>query len=637
MTTCPFPYEIWLQTETTATTMTCPTSIASRTIWASHGNAPRTSTSVRLSPSLASPGILKKGQSHYDPRKRRSIFSRSRNGEHRGSTPWQRPRSSMGNYHMPPWLTQKEDLTSPTWKPSSEFSTIILTFLAPHPDSFQTTSTGGPPNSPNQMLEEAFQQRTKSMMSLLTQMQAPAQALESSSEKGGGPGDFSQVGTRTKETSGGPKPWASNSSHEPLPTLVQQTKNTSRSTEITKELSRVGREAAAETLVSTRFSNILQNSCEMRASPSTQDMFAAPKTLQTACPEAYTHQNPSSFPHSTFPTSSETSSSTTTILQMAIDARLASLNHQHTPYPSQSEQQGRSTGGETTPLTPSPGPSTRPKPRTNETNFGRDNFRQQVTRTEVANSRAVGQFPPNLTPNPSPLRPTCTAKDRLSLWKPATPSLETTNANPLLPSIDENRIREVLAGGYSDSTKATYGTGLLVFHVFCDKKGVEESQRTPCEQTLLAGFISTLIGDYSAQAIKNYTYGLRAWHIIHRIPWRVNQAELQTLFASAKKNQPPKSEKAQKPPCTIKDLIAIWDNLNLRDSFDIAVFACLTTTFWSAARLGELTTPKLDTFDPNQHVKCSNLKTNVADQHGNKVTTIFIPWTKASKSQVLSM
>lgn len=252
---------------------------------------------------------------------------------------------------------------------------------------------------------------------------------------------------------------------------------------------------------------------------------------------------------------------------------------------------------------------------------------------QTTNSSTAGHFPPNLTPFPSTLRPLCSAKDRLRLWKPATPSCATSGAEPLLPTADEERIREVLAEGYSDSTKATYGTGLLVFHVFCDKKEIDELQRAPCSQNLLSSFISTLVGDYSAQAVENYTYGLRAWHIIHRIPWKVNSVELRTLFASAAKNQPPESTKAQQNPCTIEDLTAIRENLNLKDPFDAAVFACLTTTFWSVARLGEFTIPNLNAFDPDRHVKRGDLNPDVTDRHGNKITTIFIPWTKGSKSQ----
>ena len=275
----------------------------------------------------------------------------------------------------------------------------------------------------------------------------------------------------------------------------------------------------------------------------------------------------------------------------------------------------------------------RRSPPPNSTNFGQNRFEQWSIQSQAQNKNTTRRLPPGLSLTSSPLRPACAAKDRLRLWKPQISSHPRVNPNNPLSIADERRIQEVLAEAYSDSTKVTYGTGLLVFHVFCDKKGIEESQRTPCSQTLLSCFISTLIGDYSAQAIENYTYGIRAWHIVHRIPWKINQAELQTLFASAAKNQPQKSEKAQKPPCTVEDLAAIRQNLDVREPFDAAVFACLTTTFWAVARLGEFTVPRLDAFNPDIHVKRSNLNMDVVDRHGNRVTTIHIPWTKASKSK----
>jgi hypothetical protein len=309
--------------------------------------------------------------------------------------------------------------------------------------------------------------------------------------------------------------------------------------------------------------------------------------------------------------------------------RLSYLNLRYKPYPTGKPN----AGGLKTTSTKLPDVYTRPKPRPNGTKFGQDTFGRRNAQAQTTNLGSACRYPPNLTPIPSTLRPACIAKHRLSLWKPATPPPQASIQNHLLHSVDEARIREVLSEAYSDSTKVTYGTGLLVFHVYCDKKEISEPQRAPIGQTLLAGFISTLIGDYSAQAIENYTYGLRAWHIIHRIPWKINRAELQTLFASAAKNQPPKSSKAQKPPCTLQDLVAIRDNLDPRDPFDVAVFACLTTTFWAAARLGEFTVPNLKAFKPERHVKRSDLKANVTDRHGNSVTTIFIPWTKAAKSQ----
>lgn len=161
--------------------------------------------------------------------------------------------------------------------------------------------------------------------------------------------------------------------------------------------------------------------------------------------------------------------------------------------------------GATKPSAPWPDTSTRQRPDLNGSNFSRERPRQ---RTQITNPNAMKCFPPNLTPFPSALHPTCSTKDRLLMWKPATvPPAEGDNP-PLLSTANKAHIQEVLTEAYSDSTKGTYGTGLLVFHVYCNKKGIKESQRTPCGQTLLSSFILTLISDYSAQAIENYMYGL---------------------------------------------------------------------------------------------------------------------------------
>ena len=624
------PYETSPKIETTATLMTCRMSITYPTNWVYPGNAPRILTSVRPFPSLASSGILKKGQSHCDRKRRTNIFSRSRSGKSRGHTHWERSRNFMGNCVMPPWLTQMEDPTSPTWKPCSGYFMTVLTFHAPHPGNFPTTSIGGQPNSPNPLLDETSQRHTRSMISLLSQTQVQALASRLSSEHAGGHGTSFQDGTQIRETSDGPKQWVLNSSREPSHDSIQPTtKNTSKFMETTRESWKAGKEAVVETLASTRFSNVLRNSYGTRTSQSTPATYKVPKTLQTTLREGSTPKNPFSFHHSTSPMSSAPSSSTTTILQMTVDSRMSHLNTRFTPYPKSKPNTGRTW---TMPSIPSPDISTKPKPRTNGFNLGQNHVERPISSAQATNLDPTRHPLLQFTSIPSPLRPDCEAKHRLFRWRPPAPFPQ-TSSDLILPSIDEDRIRLVLAEAYSDSTKATYGTGLQTFHAFCNMKGISESQRTPCGPNLLASFIATLIGQYSAQAIENYTYGLRAWHIIHRIPWKINPVELQTLFTSAAKNQPPKSSKAQKPPCTLEDLVAIRDHLDLQDPFDVAVFACLTTTFWTAARLGEFTIPRLDAFNPEQHVKRSDLKLNVVDRHGNRVSTFFIPWTKASKSQ----
>ena len=48
--------------------------------------------------------------------------------------------------------------------------------------------------------------------------------------------------------------------------------------------------------------------------------------------------------------------------------------------------------------------------------------------------------------------------------------------------------------------------------------------------------------------------------------------------------------------------------MNLDVPLDAAVFACLTTCFYAAGRVGEFTVTRLDGFDPAKHVTPANLK-----------------------------
>ena len=77
----------------------------------------------------------------------------------------------------------------------------------------------------------------------------------------------------------------------------------------------------------------------------------------------------------------------------------------------------------------------------------------------------------------------------------------------------------------------------------------------------------------------------------------------------------------------IEKLSTVFSTMN---PLDVAVFACLTSAFWSTARLGELTVKNLTAFDPKVHVKRSNLGESV-DRKGLKTTTIDIPETKSNR------
>ena len=65
------------------------------------------------------------------------------------------------------------------------------------------------------------------------------------------------------------------------------------------------------------------------------------------------------------------------------------------------------------------------------------------------------------------------------------------------------------------------------------------------------------------------------------------------------------------------------------DPFDTAVFACLTTCFYAAARVGEFVVPRLDAFSPSSHVTSVNLRVD-RDPNSLEVTVLHVPSTKAA-------
>lgn len=241
-------------------------------------------------------------------------------------------------------------------------------------------------------------------------------------------------------------------------------------------------------------------------------------------------------------------------------------------------------------------------------------------------------YSPSLTPLPSSLRPQCPARDRLYLWSPTTPrSPKDAQGNRLpLSQAEVEKIRDVMVHAFADSTRETYGSGLLVFHVFCDSKSIPEDQRAPASRILISSFITEMAGHYSGKTVSNYVHGVRAWHILHGVPWSLGgDMEIDTLFKAAISLTPSSSKKPKRDPYTISLITAIRENLNLSSPLDAAVFACLTTTFFTCARVGEFTVPRLDAFNPTLHIKPSDIS-KTHDRQGLEMTNFHIPRTKMS-------
>jgi hypothetical protein len=240
---------------------------------------------------------------------------------------------------------------------------------------------------------------------------------------------------------------------------------------------------------------------------------------------------------------------------------------------------------------------------------------------------------PSLTPLPSTLRPHCLARDRLRLWLPphGRSSRDHTGSPLPLSDVDFNRILTVIGHSLASGTRETYGSGLLVFHVFCDARHIPEDQRGPASSVLILAFIASCAGLYSGKTLENYLYGVRAWHLLHGLPWFADPAQVASALTGGARLAPPSSTRPKRHPFTVTILVAIRSVLDLSDPLDSAVYACLLTSFFSLARVGEVTVRSLTAFRPFLHVKVSDIQHD-ADRHGYKVTILHLPHTKVSPS-----
>ena len=202
---------------------------------------------------------------------------------------------------------------------------------------------------------------------------------------------------------------------------------------------------------------------------------------------------------------------------------------------------------------------------------------------------------------------------------------------PLTPS-DAQRIYDVIGYAWADSTKETYGSGLLVYHTFCDLKGVSEEARAPASHDLISTFISNLAGTYAGSTVTNYLSAVHAWHTIHGLPWSFNSDEIDALVKAAKILAPPSSKRPPREPFTIDTIIKLRAHLSLSQPLEAAVFACLTTTFFATARTGEFTVSKLTAFDPTVHITRKNISIQ-RDRQGFEVTNFHLPRTKAAPQE----
>ena len=210
-------------------------------------------------------------------------------------------------------------------------------------------------------------------------------------------------------------------------------------------------------------------------------------------------------------------------------------------------------------------------------------------------------YPQNLTPAPSLLWPHCLARDCLRLWAPASHPAAPPNTTTL-SEVEHERIKDTMVHAWEEDTHEVYGSGLLMWHCFCNDKRIPEQERVPADQGLLSAFIANMATAYSSKTISNYLNSVQVWHILHSIPWALEKKEMDTILQAANKLTPSTSKRKKCCPYTPDFIAAIRGQLTLDDPLDAAVFACLTTCFYASARLGEFTVRTLDSFHPSTHI-----------------------------------
>ncbi len=189
---------------------------------------------------------------------------------------------------------------------------------------------------------------------------------------------------------------------------------------------------------------------------------------------------------------------------------------------------------------------------------------------------------------------------------------------------DLARVLDALALGYADSTLETYAAGLLLYHVWCDTRGVAEEDQTPITMTIIELFTAAMVGSYSETAVNNYVSGLHTWHVLHGLPWDIDRQRLKVMLRAADRVAP--VTRGKRPPLTVDILAALRPGLDLAIPLDAAVWAALLTVFWCTARRGEFVLKTLSSFEPDKHVQRVHYRTEERD--GVPVHIFALPWTK---------
>ena len=147
---------------------------------------------------------------------------------------------------------------------------------------------------------------------------------------------------------------------------------------------------------------------------------------------------------------------------------------------------------------------------------------------------------------------------------------------------------------------------------------------------IIASFAAALVGHYAQSTIINYLAAIRAWHIIHGLHFETDKPTMDSILRAAQTLAPLSSKQSKCPPLQTATITSIKASLDMSTPSDAAIFACLTMTFWCAARLGEFTVKRYDNFNPSKNITRAHMQIRTIETHNITQYIFHLPWTKTS-------
>lgn len=194
-----------------------------------------------------------------------------------------------------------------------------------------------------------------------------------------------------------------------------------------------------------------------------------------------------------------------------------------------------------------------------------------------------------------------------------------------LSATTESQLRDVLSLCLADSTLDNYTSGLKSFLAFCDRESVPLEARLPASEHLLCAFAASRAGGVVLSTVRNRISAVRAWHIIHCMPWQ-GGLHLQYVLNGVDRLAP--DALPPRPPITRVMLELLHSHLDKSVSINACLLAAADIAFWGQSRLGELFPTSASKHDPKRTPSRFHLGP-VSSANGSR--GLHYPYTKTKR------